>query len=38
VGALLISYFSFKEGKEAFEKAKTGKRCGCEDDHLHCKI
>ena len=32
VGALLIAYFSFKEGKEAFEKAKTGKHCSCEDD------
>ena len=32
IGALLIAYFSFKEGREAFEKAKTGKRCSCEDD------
>jgi divalent metal cation (Fe/Co/Zn/Cd) transporter len=30
LGALLIAYFSFKEGREAFEKAKTGKECGCE--------
>jgi divalent metal cation (Fe/Co/Zn/Cd) transporter len=30
-GALLIAYFSFKEGKEAFEKARTGKHCGCND-------
>lgn len=28
-GALLIAYFSFKEGKEAFEKARTGKDCEC---------
>ena len=32
VGALLIGYFSFKEGKESFEKAKTGKHCGCEEE------
>ena len=32
VGALLIAYFSFKEGKEAFEKARTGKDCECEDE------
>lgn len=32
-GAFLIAYFSFKEGKEAFEKANTDKLCGCEDDH-----
>lgn len=32
-GALLIAYFSFKEGKEAFEKAKTGKNCECENIH-----
>jgi divalent metal cation (Fe/Co/Zn/Cd) transporter len=30
-GAFLIAYFSYKEGKEAFEKAKTGKNCECED-------
>ena len=33
IGALLIAYFSFKEGREAFEKARTDKLCGCEDDH-----
>jgi divalent metal cation (Fe/Co/Zn/Cd) transporter len=33
VGAIAISYFSFKEGKEAFEKAKTGKHCACENDN-----
>jgi len=33
LGAILIAYFSFKEGREAFEKARTGKNCGCEDHH-----
>lgn len=33
LGALLIAYFSFKEGREAFEKAKTGKNCGCDIIH-----
>lgn len=33
LGAILIAYFSFKEGREAFEKARTGKNCGCEDNH-----
>jgi hypothetical protein len=32
IGALGVSYFSFNEGKEAFEKAKTGKNCGCDHD------
>jgi divalent metal cation (Fe/Co/Zn/Cd) transporter len=31
IGALLISYFSFKEGKEAFAKSKTNTYCSCED-------
>ena len=31
IGALLIAYFSFKEGREAFEKARTGKNCECVD-------
>ncbi len=31
LGAAAIAWFSFKEGREAFEKAKTGKACGCED-------
>jgi len=31
-GALLIAYFSFNEGREAFEKARTGKHCSCETD------
>ncbi len=31
LGAILIAYFSFKEGREAFEKARTGKNCGCEE-------
>lgn len=30
VGALAIAWFSFKEGREAFEKVKTGKTCSCE--------
>lgn len=30
LGALLIAYFSFKEGKEAFEKVKSGAHCSCE--------
>jgi divalent metal cation (Fe/Co/Zn/Cd) transporter len=30
-GAMAISYFSFMEGKEAFEKARTGKNCTCEN-------
>lgn len=33
LGAILIAYFSFKEGREAFEKVRTGKNCGCEDNH-----
>lgn len=32
IGALLIAYFSFKEGREAFEKAKSGKYCTRDDD------
>lgn len=32
IGALAIAYFSFNEGKEAFEKVKTGKHCGCENN------
>lgn len=32
-GALIIAYFSFKEGKEAFEKARSNALCGCEDDN-----
>ena len=30
IGALGLIYFSFSEGKEAFEKAK-GKICSCDD-------
>ncbi|MEG8946368.1 cation transporter [Rosettibacter firmus] len=30
LGAFAIAWFSFKEGKEAFEKVKTGKSCSCE--------
>jgi len=32
LGALAIAYFSFNEGKEAFEKVKSGKHCGCENE------
>lgn len=32
-GAVLIAWFSLREGKEAFEKAK-GRRCGCVDTCL----
>ena len=33
IGAGGLIYFSITEGKEAFEKAKTDKLCGCEDNH-----
>jgi divalent metal cation (Fe/Co/Zn/Cd) transporter len=29
IGTLGIAYFSFKEGKECFEKAKTNAQCAC---------
>jgi divalent metal cation (Fe/Co/Zn/Cd) transporter len=29
IGALVLAYFSFKEGKECFEKATSDKHCGC---------
>ena len=29
MGTLGIAYFSFKEGKESFEKAKSNKHCSC---------
>ena len=32
LGALAIAYFSFNEGREAFEKIKSGKHCGCENE------
>ena len=32
VGSLGIAYFSFDEGKESFEKARSNKHCSCEDD------
>ena len=32
LGAIGLAYFSFKEGKECFEKIKTNKNCGCEHD------
>jgi divalent metal cation (Fe/Co/Zn/Cd) transporter len=31
LGAIGLIYFSYNEGKEAFEKA-AGLECGCEDD------
>ena len=35
IGSLGIAYFAFKEGREAFEKAKSGNlMCNCED---HCE-
>ena len=30
-GALLIAFFSYKEGRESFEKAKSDKYCSCID-------
>jgi len=30
IGTLGLAWFSYKEGKECFEKASTGKECGCE--------
>ena len=33
IGALFIAYFSFKEGKESFEKARSNKLCSCGDEH-----
>ena len=33
LGALAIAYFAFKEGRESFEKVKSGKSCGCDK---HC--
>ncbi|MCX7797647.1 MAG: cation transporter [Melioribacter sp.] len=32
IGALAIAWFSYKEGKEAFEKVRTGKTCSCEHE------
>ena len=34
LGSLGIAYFAFKEGRESFEKVKSGNlMCNCEDDH-----
>jgi len=34
LGSLGIAWFAFKEGRESFEKAKSGNLlCSCEDDH-----
>ena len=32
IGAIFIAWFSFKEGKEAFEKAKGNVCCECDED------
>ncbi len=32
LGAIGVAYFSFNEGKESIEKAKTGKVCSCGHD------
>jgi divalent metal cation (Fe/Co/Zn/Cd) transporter len=33
IGSAVIAYFAFSEGKEAFEKAKSGSlQCGCADE------
>lgn len=32
IGALFLAYFSFKEGRECFEKAESNRHCGCEQD------
>ncbi len=29
IGALILAYFSFREGRECFEKAKSNKHCSC---------
>ena len=34
LGAIGLIYFSYNEGKEAFEKA-AGMECGCEDEECH---
>lgn len=33
VGSLAIAWFAFREGRESFEKARTGKSCGCDGCH-----
>jgi len=33
IGTLGLAYYSFREGKECFEKAKSDRVCGCDD---HC--
>lgn len=32
IGAFILAYLSYNEGKECFEKAKTNKHCSCEHD------
>ena len=31
IGAMGLAFFSFREGRECFEKAKSGDHCNCED-------
>lgn len=33
IGALILAYFSFKEGKESFEKSKSNAHCSCSSCH-----
>jgi len=33
IGSLGIAYFAFREGREAFEKAKGKLSCSCEGNH-----
>ncbi|MFP4548524.1 MAG: cation transporter [Fidelibacterota bacterium] len=33
IGTLGLAYFSFKEGRECFELAKSDKLCGCDECH-----
>lgn len=33
IGTLGLAWFSFKEGKECFEKVRNNKLCGCEHEH-----
>ena len=33
LGTLGLAWFSYKEGKECFEKAASNKHCGCDHDH-----
>lgn len=37
IGAILIAYFSFKEGREAFEKSRGNLCCECSDSKQNCQ-